>query len=205
MHKFQASVFLFYWYNIYTKICHPLNSCLFSYYVTMDALHNKRTHTHFIAHTNTLLLALFATPKIPKMFSFTCVMLPVWSHPTHSWEHKPKCVYVCMCNREHVLFFLFFFLLFHVWVCSPLTQLRAKPPVPCWECTRAMGRLHYRHGRTTVLLYHRTFFSLHPCPRHCSPCAHTDTHKMLLGEGWAAVCLVTTNIRSHWHIVQMQR
>lgn len=125
-------------------------------------------------------LAFFLHLKI-LMFSFTCVMLSAWSHPTKSWE-------LCVCNRGHV-----YFLLFHVWVCSLVTQLGAKPP--CHDRVfEGHVRLHRRGPyRCRPLLYRRTFFSLHPCPHHCSP-APMQTPIKCFRRGMS--CSVSSNVHS---------
>lgn len=59
-----------------SQICHPLNSCRYSCYLTMDAsVYNAHTHTHL---------------KYPNNIFFFLCQLSVKSLPTHSWAHKPQ-------------------------------------------------------------------------------------------------------------------
>ncbi len=120
-------------------------------------------------HTSQLTLLLHL--KYPnEMLFLLLVSCCLYDHIPLTHERMNRSV--CVCNREHVLllFFFFFFFLFCVCVCYPVTQLRAKPPLPCWSVRGP--RLGFTITAVLCvfpLSYHRTFFSLHPCPRHCSP------------------------------------
>lgn len=106
----------------------------------MDVFHNRRS-------SNTP--CVLASPRIPQRDLFTRLKCPSQIFyctrvvlPVH---HIPRCL-KCTSTKVHVshgehVFCLSLsfsiFLLFHVWMCSPVTQLRAKPPCLALECTRA--------------------------------------------------------------------
>ena len=161
----------------------------------MAALH-KSAHTLHCSDIHTSARPL-AAPKIPQQnISLHLCYVACAIIISHTLQHKSKSVIESM---------FFYFLAVSCMSMLPGDPVKGKAALPCWSVRgpqQTSLSLPYYCLSTRVVPLHVP----HP-PSPCSslqPCAHTDTHKMLLGEGWAAVCLVTTYTFT-LTFVQMQR
>lgn len=152
----------------------------------MDVFHNSRSNTLACSQITHSTARPLSTPKMPfwNVLLYSC-HVPCSSHPTHSWPHEPKCM--CVCKGEHVLFlFSFAVSCMNVFPGDPVKGKAALPrwsvrgpwqASPSWPCYCLFLRCTRAH-----LLSPSLSSSLHPL-------AHTDNHKMFLGEGSTAMCL----------------
>lgn len=110
---------------------------------------------------------------------FVSCCLYITSHALMgTWIKVCLCVYVRAC-------FFFYYIMYE---CVPRWPSLGQSCPAFLGCTRAMVGLTVTNAFSVVLLRVCLPPSLSPS---LQPFAYTDTHKMLLGAGWTAVCLVT--------------
>lgn len=159
-----------------SQVFRALGGCQCSCYVTMDVFHNRRSGSALACRRVHVLhgMTSFTRLKCPSQI-FHCARCRVAcsSHPTSLEMHIRQSACEPRRARFSVCPSLFFhlFLLFHVWMCSPVTQLGAKPPCLAPECTRAAAGFAIVTALSSLSVPYQGASS-HPIPATASVCPY---------------------------------